>query len=193
MDKVRLEIEATRRRNSMRLIASVEEGMKKKLRSKEDEILKIGKLNYALEEKVKSLNVENQLWQQMAETNEATANVLRRNLQQILTQNQQQEFQNEDVESCCGSNYDNDKRHKLAENGLVNMVPKKGNEIDGYCTTIRDNNNGSRWCRNCGKRELCVLLLPCRHLCICTVCESSINFCPVCKSAKNASLHVNMT
>ncbi|GJS71951.1 probable BOI-related E3 ubiquitin-protein ligase 3 [Tanacetum coccineum] len=159
-EKVRLAIQATRQRNSMRLIAAAQEGIKNKLRSKDDEIMKMSKLNYALEEKVKSLNVETQIWQEMAQTNEATANVLRLNLQQLITQIQQQQTTNDvqDNESCCGSNYE---EHHDNNNGT---------------TTI--DNNGNRLCRNCGKVESCVLLLPCRHLCVCSTCESSINFCP---------------
>ncbi|KAL4554589.1 hypothetical protein LXL04_037183 [Taraxacum kok-saghyz] len=209
-EKLRTEIEATRRRNSMRLIAAAEEGIRKRLRSKAEEIVKISKLNSALEEKVKSLSVENQIWQQMAQTNEATANVLRRNLQRILTQIQQQQHHSyadktspEDVQSCCGSNYEEQhedehvhQRHQstLPEEVKV-IIPNQGNDAQGHCTTTGDNNGSrfNRWCRNCGKVESCVLLLPCRHLCICTVCESSINVCPICKSTKNASVHVNMS
>lgn len=149
----------------MRLMIAAEEQISKKLRSKDNEIIKISKLNYALEEKVKSLIVENQIWKQMAETNEATANVLRRNLQGILTDMQQNQNQNDDVESCCGSN--------------------EGNNVNSYS---RNNK-----CKNCGKKESCVLLLPCRHLSICSVCESEVNFCPICKSLKNATVHVNMS
>ncbi|KAJ1406810.1 hypothetical protein SESBI_24785 [Sesbania bispinosa] len=36
------------------------------------EIEKIGKLNWALEERVKSLCMENQIWRELAQTNEAT-------------------------------------------------------------------------------------------------------------------------
>ncbi|KAI3810114.1 hypothetical protein L1987_19723 [Smallanthus sonchifolius] len=190
-ENMRSEIEAIRRRNTMRLIALADEGINR-LRSKEDEIVKIGRLNSALEEKVKSLSVDNQIWQQSAQTNEATANVLRRNLQQILTQIQQQQQHDAGTatgESCCGSNYDEDShRRTLAELNIRNG----GNDGDA---TSGDNNGGcrlNRWCRNCGKEELCVLLLPCRHLCVCSVCESSINVCPICKSTKNASLHINM-
>lgn len=207
-EKLRTEIEATRRRNSMRLIAAAEEGIKKRLRSKDEEIVKISKLNSALEEKVKSLSVENQIWQQMAQTNEATANVLRRNLQRILTQIQQQQQQQnqtdyadnnktsaDDVESCCGSNYKEEEDEEVNVNVNVKVIippphpPNQGNDTTG-------DNNGSRLnrrCRNCGKVESCVLLLPCRHLCICTECESSINVCPICKSTKNATVHVNMS
>lgn len=208
-EKVRTEIEATRRRNSMRLIAAAEEGINKRLRSKEEEIVKIGRLNSALEEKVKSLSVENQIWQQMAQTNEATANALRRNLQRILTQIQQQQNQTgwpdkttvDDVQSCCGSNYDEEHHQSppLAaadEVAVTAMKSNQGNDVDSnYCNSGSDNNGRKlkRWCRNCGKMESCVLLLPCRHLCICSACESSINACPICKSTKNATVHVNMS
>lgn len=202
-EKMRTEIEAVRRRNSLRLIAAAEEGIKKRLRSKDEEIVKISKLNCALEEKVKSLSVENQIWQQMAQTNEATANVLRRNLQRILTQIQQQHQTDDkaaavdDVQSCCGSNFEEEHDERtLPEEGKA-IIPNQGNDGDEgfYCTTRVDNNGSrlNRRCRNCGKVESCVLLLPCRHLCICTVCESSINVCPICKSTKNASVHVNMS
>lgn len=180
-EKVRLAIQATQQRNSMRLIAATQEGIKNKLRSKDDEIVKMSKLNYALEEKVKSLNVENQIWQQMAQSNEATANVLRLNLQQLLTQIQQQQQQTandaEDNESWCGSNY----------------VEEHDDNNNGTTTIDNNGNTLNRLCRNCGKVESCVLLLPCRHLCVCSTCDSSINFCPICKAFKNASLHVNMS
>lgn len=173
---MKIELEERRRRNTRRVIAAVEGGILKKLKAKDEEIEKMGKLNNVLEEKVKSLYIENQIWRDLAQTNEATANALRLNLEQVLNHLQQHEQQQQgrsgddkggdltdDAESCCGSNYE--------EGGKRN----------------------DRVCRNCGTGESCVLLLPCRHLCLCTVCGSSVNICPVCKSSKNASVHVNMS
>lgn len=191
---MRLELEERRKRNSKRIISAVEEGIVKRLRAKEEEIEKIAKLNYMLEDKVKSLCIENQIWRDLAQSNEATANALRSNLEQVLSHVQNDQFQRpggddcliaDDAESCCGSNYEDANRNEM-------KIVK--NQVD--CETSGVNSQGdhkNRLCRNCGKQESCVLLLPCRHLCLCTVCGSSLHTCPICKSTKNASVHVNMS
>ncbi|XP_074372783.1 putative BOI-related E3 ubiquitin-protein ligase 3 [Apium graveolens] len=194
-DKMRLELEQRRKRNSKRIISAVEEGIVQRLRAKEEEIQKITKLNYMLEDKVKSLCLENQIWRDLAQSNEATANALRSNLEQVLSHVQNDQFQRrndcliaDDAESCCGSNYE--------EVNRSNEMKIVKNQVDDCETSGVNNNQGdnrNRLCRNCGKQESCVLLLPCRHLCLCTVCGSSLHTCPICKSTKNASVHVNMS
>lgn len=193
-----MEIEERRKRYSRRIMAAVEESIMKKLRAKEEEIEKIGKLNWALEERVKSLCVENQIWRDLAQTNEATANALRTNLEQVLAQVQEDQDERQrnrggdaaalmdDAQSCCGSN-----------NGAeleANSIKDSGDYNSNY--NENENNGGmnsTRLCRNCGKEEPSVLFLPCRHMCLCSGCGPSINTCPVCKCPKNASLHINLS
>lgn len=175
MEKMRVEMEERRKRQARKIMEAIEGGVMKKLKAKEEEIEKIGKLNWALEERVKSLCVENQIWRDLAQTNEATANALRTNLEQVLAAaaNNREEAEAaaadevHDAQSCCGSNWE-----ATAEKTVAG--------------------GGGRECRNCGKEEACVLLLPCRHLCLCTICGSTLHVCPVCKSTKNASVHVNL-
>ncbi|KHG01089.1 SKI family transcriptional corepressor 1 [Gossypium arboreum] len=83
-EKMRLEVEERRKRQSRMLITAIQESVMKKLKEKDEEIQRIGKLNWVLQERVKSLYVENQLWRDLAQTNEATANSLRNNLEQVL-------------------------------------------------------------------------------------------------------------
>lgn len=159
---IRSEIEEHRIANRRRIIAAVEDVIVNKLRAKEEQVDKLVKLNQALHEKVKSLNFQNQIWRDTVRSNEATVTTLRTNIEQVM-RHRARGVDVDDSKSCCSSN-----------NG--------GQEED---------NNGGNWCRKCGKEESCVLLLPCRHLCVCTMCGLGLNICPVCKSAKNASLVVN--
>ncbi|KAK6149505.1 hypothetical protein DH2020_017030 [Rehmannia glutinosa] len=171
-EKVKLEVEERRKRYSRRIAAAMEQNIMKKLKAKEDEIEKIGKLNWALEERVKSLCVENQIWRDLAQTNEATANALRCNLEQVLAQVQdvQQPNRMADAQSCCGDNFNETTCALGHDNSDCNS------NINDGCIGP---SNCNRMCRSCGKEESSVLLLPCRHLCLCTFCGSSLQTCPV--------------
>ncbi|KAM7495721.1 hypothetical protein LguiB_030330 [Lonicera macranthoides] len=186
---VRVEIENRQKQNWRRILGAMEEGVRKIVRVKEEKIEKIGKMNWTLEEKVKSLCVENQIWRDLAQTNEATANALRCNLEQLLLAQLRNETTAVAAESCCDSNYgcgDNVEEEKKR----LTLVERRDHHHDGTGNT---NSNKRWWCRKCGKVESCVLLLPCRHLCVCSLCESLLQTCPICKSSKNASLHVNLS
>lgn len=184
MERVRFEIEEKRKRQARTIMEAIEHGLVKRLRVKEEERERIGKINHALEERVKSLSIENQIWRDLAQSNEATANNLRTNLEQVLAQVKVSgaglvnvnENDDDDAQSCCGSSAGDEEtvRRTVVEEAHDKAV--KG-----------------RMCRNCGEEESCVLLLPCRHLCLCGICGSSVHTCPICRSPKNASVHVNMS
>ncbi|KAL8126619.1 putative BOI-related E3 ubiquitin-protein ligase 3 [Apium graveolens] len=161
--KIRSGIEEHREANKRRILAAVEDVIVNNLRAKEDEVDKMMKLNRVLHEKVKSLSIENQMWRNLAESNEATVTTLRTNIEQVMRHRARGA---ENSQSCCSSNIGGEEED--------NNVGKGGN-----------------WCRKCGKEESCVLLLPCRHLCVCTMCGLGLNICPVCKLTTNASLVVN--
>ncbi|KAL1299978.1 hypothetical protein AAHE18_18G146500 [Arachis hypogaea] len=204
MEKVRMELEEKRKRHARRIMEAIEVSVMKRLKAKEDEIEKMGKLNWALEEKVKSLCIENQIWRDLAQTNEATANALRTNLEQVLAQRggggaveddgatvcpggAATAAVMDDAESCCGSS--DDCGDKNLEEKVVESCGGGWRTLAG----VSAQDKGGRLCKNCGKGESCVLILPCRHLCLCTVCGSSLHTCPICKSVKTASVHVNMS
>lgn len=191
MEKVRVEIEEKRKKQARRLVEAIDMEIMKKMKAKEEEMQKIARLNMALEDRVKSLYIENQIWRDVAQTNEATANELRSNLEQVLTQMNDDGggvnvavVGDEDAESCCGSN---DYGWRRVGKGAQDKEEGVMNEYRSGCSDKK------RLCRNCGKEESCVLILPCRHLCLCTICGSTIHSCPICKCPKNASVHVNMT
>ncbi|XP_022715448.1 BOI-related E3 ubiquitin-protein ligase 1-like [Durio zibethinus] len=191
--KVRLELEERRKRQSRMLITAIQEGVLKKLKEKDEEIQRMGKLNWVLQERVKSLYEENQLWRDLAQTNEATANSLRTNLEQVLAHVGEERHVSgegaaaalaDDAESSCGS----------SDEGWRKVVPPQPHGSGAAQDKVVVVGNNNRKCRKCGEKESSVLLLPCRHLCLCTMCGSTlVGTCPVCDSVTNASVHVNMS
>lgn len=180
MERMRRDVAESRQRHARGIFAAVEQGIMKRLKAKEDEIEKMGRFNWVLEERVKSLSMENQIWRDLARSNEATACALRTNLEQVLAQvsseQPRRELAEEDAESCCDSS-DEDGKRKLEEEEEEERKRRR------------------RSCRNCEKEEPCVLLLPCRHLCLCNKCSSSsrLSTCPVCKCNMSGSVHVNIS
>ncbi|KAK4753395.1 hypothetical protein SAY87_022193 [Trapa incisa] len=203
MEKVRLEIEDKRRNHARRIHVVLEEQIAKRLRSKEEDIEKITKMNWALEERIKSLSVENQIWRDLAQNNEATANALRLNLEQVLAHvkddatiagggggnglNSSAAINSghplaDDAQSCCDSSDVGDDRGAFDRSSSREVAAAES------CGGV-----DRRWCRSCRREEARVLLLPCRHLCLCTVCGSTLHTCPVCDSPKTASVHINVS
>ncbi|XP_074572040.1 putative BOI-related E3 ubiquitin-protein ligase 3 [Curcuma longa] len=138
------------------ILAAAEEGASKRLRAKEEEVELARKASLALEERLKSLCVENQMWRELARSSEATVCALRADLDRALA-----EAATADAESCCGGDSEEEEARRA--------------------------------CRCCGEREPTVLLLPCRHLCACTVCGPVAAACPVCDRRKNGHVLVNMS
>ncbi|CAH9126334.1 unnamed protein product [Cuscuta epithymum] len=48
-------------------------------------------------------------------------------------------------------------------------------------------------CRLCGRRNATVLLMPCRHLCLCKRCEAFVNRCPACAKEFLYDVDVNFS
>ncbi|XP_020164375.1 E3 ubiquitin-protein ligase BOI [Aegilops tauschii subsp. strangulata] len=175
---------AEQRQSQTRLIVSaVEARAAKRLKAKDEEIERIRSMNWALEERLRNLFMEAQMWRDVAQSHEATANVLRGDLQRALDVQAVHgggsgHGQEDDAESCCWGE---------------NQVPLCAEEEVGTPVVEERHATGAGRCKGCREGAAVVLLLPCRHLCVCAPCAAAAQACPVCGSAKNGSVCVNFS
>ena len=170
---------AEQRKKHMGLIMStVEARAAKRLRAQDEEIERVRSANWALEDRLRNLYVEAQMWRDMAQSSEAAANALRGDLQRVLEAQAVRGGGGGDVEdtgSCCWGD-----------------VAYGGGEEEEVRTPAVEQRGVGR-CKGCGDGAAVVLLLPCRHLCVCASCAAAAGACPACGCAKNGSVCVNFS
>ncbi|XP_073005550.1 probable BOI-related E3 ubiquitin-protein ligase 2 [Typha latifolia] len=178
-ERLRSGLAEARKRHCEALLTAVEQGTVKRLREKEAELEIARRKNIELEEKVKQMTAENQIWFNVAKNNEAIATSLRATLEQLLLQN----------------NADSGARANHPE-GFGDSDAGAADDAESCCFELGskedDEMRSRRACKVCRQRDVSVLLLPCRHLCLCKECESKVDTCPVCCSTKNACLQIFM-
>ncbi|XP_058089549.1 probable BOI-related E3 ubiquitin-protein ligase 2 [Magnolia sinica] len=160
--------------NQLQTLSSVEEKILQKLREKEAEVEDINKKNMELEERMKQLNVEAGAWQHRAKCNENMITALKFNLQQVFAQGRDSkegcgDSEVDDTASCCD-----------------------GGAIDFHLLASKENKDlkDSMTCKVCRVNEVCMLLLPCRHLCLCKDCENKLSYCPLCQTSKFIGMEI---
>lgn len=151
----------------------VEDKVLQKLREKEAEVEDINKKNAELELRMEQLVLEANAWQQRAKYTENMITTLKLNLQQVYAQSR-------DSKEGCGDS-EVDDTASCCDGRPVNILSKDSNEVKEMMT-----------CKVCRVNEVCMLLFPCKHLCLCKVCESKMSVCPLCQSPKYMGMEVYM-
>ncbi|KOM31782.1 hypothetical protein LR48_Vigan01g133700 [Vigna angularis] len=142
-----MELEEQRVRQSRMLVKAIQEAVAKKLKEKDEEIQRLGKLNWVLQERVKSLSVENQIWRELAQNNEATANSLRNNLEEVLAHVSEENRNHGGVapaESSCGSN--NRGTEEVEENEVCGNIKQNDGVVGRRRMCSECGGTGQWWC-----------------------------------------------
>lgn len=188
-ERLRLGLEQAQKRHCRALISALDQQAMKKLKEKDAELENASRRNAELEEKVRQMSAENQIWFNVAKNNEAIASSLRTSLEQVLLQSstvnavQSKEgygdsdgtpFPADDARSCCFGG------EEERTNGAVKTATAEARDC-------------RKRCRVCCEKDVSVLLLPCRHLCLCKDCESKVDTCPICHVNKKGCLQIFMS
>ncbi|XP_035843856.1 probable BOI-related E3 ubiquitin-protein ligase 2 [Helianthus annuus] len=139
----------------------VEDKFIERLREKEAMVENINKKNMELEMQVEELAMKAVTWQQRAKYNENMINTPKYNLQQVYAQGK-------DSKEGCGDS----------------EVDDTASWCNGRAHLLCKGTNGAMTCMVCRVNEVCMLLLPCKHLCLCKECESKLGMCPLCQCSK---------
>lgn len=157
----------------LQTLSVVEEKVLQKLREKEAEVESINKKNMELEERMDQLSLEARIWQHQARNNENMITALKVNLDQVIAQSR------DSKEGCGDSEIDDTASCSNGRSINFNMFGKESNDVKEVMT-----------CKACRVNEVCMLLLPCKHLCLCKDCESKLSVCPLCQSSKFIGMEV---
>lgn len=167
-----------RQRHYRALLSAAEESTSRRLREKEAEVEKATRRNAELEARAAQLSVEAQVWQAKARAQEATAATLQAQLQQAIMSSGAHD------------------RRGLDEGGVITCAAGGGVEgqaedaESAYVDPDRVTAASGPSCKACRKRVASVVILPCRHLCLCTECDRVAQACPLCLSLRNSSVEV---
>ncbi|KAI3452712.1 hypothetical protein Pfo_009376 [Paulownia fortunei] len=170
-------VRVIKQRHMVSILTTLEKGVVKKLHEKDLELGTITRKNKELVESMKQQTAEAQNWCYMAKYNESVVNILKTNLQQAMEDSIRGkeglgESDMDGAASCIDPN---------------NYLSSAGGS--GRSTTLKND----MICKSCKAKEASVLLMPCRHLCLCKECEGFVNVCPVCQIITTASFEVYLS
>lgn len=167
-------------RHTASFLTTIEKGIGKKLKEKDLEIENMNRKNRELVERIKQVATEAQNWHYRAKYNEQIVNVLKNNLQQAISQGAEQGKEG------FGDSEVDDAASYIDPNNYLSIQA-------GTSKSVMRNQKGTKenmLCRACKAKEVCILLMPCRHLCLCKDCNAFITACPVCQVMKTTGVLV---
>ncbi|GMH27645.1 hypothetical protein Nepgr_029488 [Nepenthes gracilis] len=145
-----------RQRHMASFLSAIEKGISKKLSEKELELENMNCNNRELTERIKQVANEAQTWHNRAKHNESIVNVLKGNLQQAISLGVDQ-----GKEGFGDCEVDDAASYIDPSNNYIGFSAGCGGKA-----IIRAADEHIA-CKACRRQEVSVLLMPCRHLCVC--------------------------
>jgi E3 ubiquitin-protein ligase BOI-like protein len=177
-EQLRRALAEKRQQHYRALLGAAEESIARRLRESEAEVQRATRKNAELEARASQLSIEAQVWQAKARTQEVTATSLQAQLQQaIMNGGVVQDSRRGDGGTGCSGGVEGQGQAEDAESAYVD--PDRVTVVPGRPS-----------CKSCRKRMASVVLLPCRHLCVCTECDQMVQACPLCLHVRNSSVEV---
>ncbi|GJN20150.1 hypothetical protein PR202_gb07490 [Eleusine coracana subsp. coracana] len=177
-ERLRRALADIRRRQYRSLVGAAEAAASRRLREKEAEASEAARRGAEMEDRVARLRAEASAWQAKALADQSTAAALHAQLQQAQAHAAQCKPDAEDAGAAddAGSCFVDPAR-------VVAVAPPPPI---------------ARPCRTCGRRAAAVVLLPCRHLCVCAACEPAVSAnvpgafaaCPMCRGGVTGTVQV---
>ncbi|XWS34773.1 hypothetical protein CRYUN_Cryun21dG0066400 [Craigia yunnanensis] len=172
-----------KQRHMASFLAAIEKGVSKKIREKDVELETMNRKNKELVERIKQVATEAQNWQYRAKFNESVVNGLKSNLQQAISHGAEQGKEG------FGDSEVDDAASYIDPNNFLSIPV-------GAAKSVSRNHHGLREqliCRACKAKDVSILLMPCRHLCLCKDCDVLISVCPVCQVMKTTGVQVYLS
>ncbi|KAK8938943.1 hypothetical protein KSP39_PZI011380 [Platanthera zijinensis] len=194
MERLRLEMEEARKRHCKTLLSILGHRAMKQLREKDAELENVTRRNAELEEKARQMCAEGLIWFNLAKKNESLVSRLRTSLEQAMIQKPaagahlpaREGFGDSE---CYSPFLADDAQSRFFENENGRRVASRVEE-NSIGIPASGDRRGRMACKICRVNEVSVLVLPCRHLCLCKSCDAGVQTCPVCRFHKNASLQI---
>lgn len=178
-EQLRRTLAEKRQRHYRALILAAEEAMARRMREKEAEVEKAALRNAELEAKAAQFCLEAQSWRAKAQAQEAQTAQLQAQLQHAISV----------VGPSCGAHQQ--KREREVDG--VGCTGEVEDNESAYVDPVSERRVNSPSCKVCQKRVASVVLLPCRHLCVCRDCDDVVQACPLCLSLRTAGVEVYLT